>query len=923
MNVFHRFTRESLIRNRSRTLVTIVGIILSVALLSAVTEGAYSGVQFLRRSVEQRAGSFFGYFDNLTEGEASQLTQSHEITKSTTWQDIGWAAIGSSNDYKPYLHVVSVDADFRSLVAVNLTCGRMPEKAGEILLPDHLLTNGGVSIPVGETITLDVGRRVYDGDTLDADISFAEGETLENTRPSTYTVVGTYARFDYLIEDFGCPGYTALTCTENGGSVRLFARTASAEKFPAFLAAQSAVADDYRVNSELMNCYGVTGYANINSVIYGMAGVLLFLIAFGSISLIYNSFSISVSERTRQFGILKSVGATKKQIRGSVLYEAELLCAIAIPAGLVLGCAGIGVTLYCLRDSFGFLTAGDSYTDPVQMKLVLSPIALVVSAAVGLVTALVSAWVPARRAVRIDPIRAIRQSEDIAVRGRDVRTSRLCQKFFGFEGMLAVKNFGRSRKRYRATIMGLFLSVTLFISASSFCAYLKDAVGNVADSGGAQADIYYDLKGGDAAKVQSLYDLLRSVQGVDGSVYYSESWMSTAAPAANVTADYRRVIEQTFATDQELPAGQVPFAANVLYIDDASFRGLLRANSLREEDYFNADAPLALAANTVSGTLETDGQTQWYRCAVLDESRLPVTLTDKTVLDRDGYEYSGQTREVSGETYYLYYTTEYMKTLWDSYEENHGMVYDESMALAVPESEAVVRSDYRVGAAVKESPYYVDGSMLTLLYPRSVMTAMLLNGQVDTENLPGYDASDSVKMAFTARDHAEVTRQMGSLLSEQGISRAELTDRAEQDESRRAEVTVVNVFSYGFIILISLIAMANVFNTISTSISLRRREFAMLRSVGLTQKGFRRMMDYECLIYGLRALTCGLPASFVMTLVIYLIVGQAFARSFYIPWYSVAIAVGSVFAVVFATMLYATGKIRKENTVDALKNENL
>ena len=121
MNVFHRFTRESLIRNRSRTLVTIVGIILSVALLTAVTEGAYSGVQFLRRSVEQRVGSFFGYFDKLTEGEASQLTQSHEVTKSTTWQDIGWAAIGSSNDYKPYLHVVSVDADFRSLVAVNLT----------------------------------------------------------------------------------------------------------------------------------------------------------------------------------------------------------------------------------------------------------------------------------------------------------------------------------------------------------------------------------------------------------------------------------------------------------------------------------------------------------------------------------------------------------------------------------------------------------------------------------------------------------------------------------------------------------------------------------------------------------------------------------------------------------------------------------
>lgn len=178
-------------------------------------------------------------------------------------------------------------------------------------------------------------------------------------------------------------------------------------------------------------------------------------------------------------------------------------------------------------------------------------------------------------------------------------------------------------------------------------------------------------------------------------------------------------------------------------------------------------------------------------------------------------------------------------------------------------------------------------------------------------------------MAFTARDHAEVTRQMGSLLSEQGISRAELTDRAEQDESRRAEVTVVNVFSYGFIILILAHRDGErVQHHLHEHLPAPPRvRDAQVR--GLTQKGFRRMMDYECLIYGLRALACGLPVSFVMTLVIYLIVGQAFARSFYIPWYSVAIAVGSVFAVVFATMLYATGKIRKENTVDALKNENL
>ena len=136
-------------------------------------------------------------------------------------------------------------------------------------------------------------------------------------------------------------------------------------------------------------------------------------------------------------------------------------------------------------------------------------------------------------------------------------------------------------------------------------------------------------------------------------------------------------------------------------------------------------------------------------------------------------------------------------------------------------------------------------------------------------------------------------------------------------------VTVINVFAYGFIILISLIAMANVFNTISTSISLRRREFAMLKSVGLTNKGFDRMMIYECLIYGFRGLVWGLPAAFLMSYAIYLIAGISYDTSFYVPVHSIVIAVGSVFVVVFATMLYATRRIRRDNPIDALKNENL
>ena len=99
-------------------------------------------------------------------------------------------------------------------------------------------------------------------------------------------------------------------------------------------------------------------------------------------------------------------------------------------------------------------------------------------------------------------------------------------------------------------------------------------------------------------------------------------------------------------------------------------------------------------------------------------------------------------------------------------------------------------------------------------------------------------------------------------------------------------------------------------------------EFAMLRSVGMTRLGLNRMMNYECLLYGFRALAFGVPLSGLMTVLIYEAVGQAVSSSFQVPWSAVAVAVCSIFAVVFSTMLYAMGRIKRENPIDALKNEN-
>ena len=176
---------------------------------------------------------------------------------------------------------------------------------------------------------------------------------------------------------------------------------------------------------------------------------------------------------------------------------------------------------------------------------------------------------------------------------------------------------------------------------------------------------------------------------------------------------------------------------------------------------------------------------------------------------------------------------------------------------------------------------------------------------------------------LTSSDHTASFENLATMLTENGLSSRQLFDYAANAETNRNVVTIIRVFAYGFIVLISLIAAANVFNTISTNISLRRREFAMLKSVGMTQKGFRRMMNYECLLYGSKALLLGLPVSCGITYLIYRAVTTAYETSFHLPWAAIGIAVLSVFLVVFATMMYSMSKVKKDNPIDALKNENL
>ncbi len=940
MNIFKQFTNRSLKENKTRTVVTIIGIILSVAMFTATMEAFVTVQSYLVNYAETYNGKYHVGFYDVEFDDVSKITDDERVEKYTYIQDIGYAEIGSSNEYKPYLYIAGVPTDFTDVMPIHLTEGRLPENSSEIVVSDHLYSNGGVQLKLGQKITIQVGQRQWtdllniseeeykalEGDNwqkLTQQRSFWKSdneeaqEVLINTKEKTYTVVGFCVRPDQSsIEPYSAPGYTAFTINEkdNTNSQSIYTILEKPIEYGKFktdiINSLSGISSS--VNDDLL-MYSFNSFDSAFPVlVFGLLSILIGLIVFGSVSLIYNSFSISVSERTKQFGILKSIGATKKQIRKSVLYEASVLCVIGIPIGLISGCLGIAVTFHFLSDSISTFLA--DLTD-LKMQFVFSPLAIIAASAISFVTVIISAYIPARKAIKINPIESVRQSNEIKIKRRSVKVSPLTQKLFGFEATLSSKNFKRNKRKYRATVFSLFVSVVLFISASSLATYFTNIV--EAESQDMKYDVainvfnYEDRTDGEPFTETEefrtkLYNGLKSIKGIDEFTltqqigtdfnvdknYISEEFLNMINKERNNSADKKKELNGIFTYN---------------FIDDDAFKRLLKKEGISEEGYFDKENPKALVYDIGTYIYQTDSDERVYIVPFLNKDAFPATLEITEILpwfeeNGEEYYYCGETVVKYGITYYVYDI---------GYDE--GEEFDESTKRYLTEEEAVNHLEISIGAFLSEKPYFT-GHNTNLIYPESVKEKVMLEGYWQTHAY------------ILCEDHSKIASDVSRLIRDIGgdTNHVSVVDYAAEIESTRALVTIAKVLAYGFIVLISMIAAANVFNTISTNISLRRREFATLKSVGLTSKGMRRMMTFESILYGVKSLLFSLPVSLAMTYLVYLVASDSgYSMGFYIPWDKFIIAIASVFIIVVLSMVYSIKKVNKENTVETLRNENI
>ena len=481
MNIMNRLAWRSLWKNRTRTLVTIIGIVLSAAMFAAVVTLGVSLLQYLVDITIYNTGDYFIRFDDATPEQVEEIESREEISQLGMTKTLGYVNVGTQEQNQSYI-LSAVDEDAFAMRPIHLESGRLPEKADEIAVPAHCLwylRAVGMQGELGEQLTLDVVPRYEDEHYYEQMPEFPIEDIPNFTR--SYVIVGIVENESSRLSDWSMEPMNFITADDETHPfhwARLFAKTA--DPMDAYTLESASLATICSVNTELLNYYGASKYTNINEIIYTVCAILMVIILACSVSLIYNAFSISLTERAKDFGLLSSVGATKKQLRRSVYFEALALSIIGVPIGILCGFFGIAVTLHLTGDLVTGLLTG-SVQSGVVFRAIPSLPAFVCAGVVAVVTVLISAWLPLKKAMKLDPISSIRQNGDYQI-PKKLRAGRISRSFFGVPGLMSAKYYAVSRKKYRTTVISLTLSVIFFLTSAGFTGILttmaKDTTNN-------------------------------------------------------------------------------------------------------------------------------------------------------------------------------------------------------------------------------------------------------------------------------------------------------------------------------------------------------------------------------------------------------------------------------------------------------------
>lgn len=848
MSILNDLTIKNLKLNKKRTIVTIVGIILSTALMVGIGLLFSSFQDYMIRDTISYNGKYEAEYGDVSLDKLNSIDKkdfSYFYQKA-----IGFSKFDSANEYKPYLYISSVNKEYFN--ELHLISGRFAENDKELVISNHINTNGGASYKLGDTVTLKYGERVIEGVNTLANNEYYEEETLNIVGEKTYTIVGIVERSNF--EDYSASGYSTFTLDMNDkeGTVNVFVMFNNKKKIikqSEDLAKKLGYDNAISYNSTLLALYGESTYGNIMKSMIMMIIIMLSLVSIGCIVVIYNSFAISVMERKKEFGLLSSIGATKKQLSYTVFFEALIEGIIGIILGICGAYIGIGTVILIINNLIGDILV-------LKLNLVTNIVFIIIPVIFMILVIFISALVPSRRAAKVSPIEAIRQNDDIKINKKKIKTGKLVNKLFGIEGEIALKNIKRNKKKYRVTIVSLFISIVLFISFSSYMNYTIDTASSV------MGEVPYDYQisyFGDDNDMDALNKISEIIKSNDVKEYVSYS-VSNLSIIGNYTYsdEYLDFYKSAYGDDGIKALTNLKYQYISIYIlDDISYN--------RYKELIGLDKDSVILLNKFKGVSYGNNKRVNYDIPVINNGDINIKICN----------FDGNDEDVD--------TTKYCNKKIDNI-----FITNKSFDL------------------IEEFSYMSD---FKLIVNKKLYDNISDSGTHYTQFNIISDNTDNID---------KLTKELDK------YDNVNYTNVKESMKQANNMILVVKILMYGFIGLITLIGVTSVFNTISTSMALRKREFAVLRSIGLTRKGFNKILFFESLFFGLKSLIYAIPVSLGVTIIIhYALADMMSISTIIIPWKAITISIISVFIIVLLTMMYSTSKIKKHNIIEQIREENI
>ena len=932
MNLMKTLTLKNLKLNRKRTIVTIVGIILATALLSAlvtlVSSFQYSMIEYQK----QKGGDFHVKFSNVKMSELSEFKNNRNIESTFETMGMGFAKLdGCKNEDKPYAYVMATDEAGFERGCFKLIEGRMAKNEDEIVIPRHLKTNGRIDIKVGDEITLDVGKR-YDSNTegviWENSAYEHEAETLTDIVTKHYKVVGIMERPGYGMEDYSAAGYTFVTYSDElaaidngtkseadttltvysrytqkalrnkdavtadiiGVDEKLFAKAnnssveMTAEESDRFLKEMENAKYDIYMNGFLIRYECVFPIDGTFKALFTVATVVALIIILTSVYCIKNSFNISITEKIRQYGMLASVGATRRQIKSSVKTEAAMLGVVGIPVGTMSGILASLILVKVVNAlSAGWLNFALSFHTSLP--------ALILAVILSIATIYFSATGSARRAAKVTPLEAIRNTKEIKIKSAKLKTPAIIGRIWGIGGVISYKNIKRNKKKYRTTVTSIVICSVTFIVISYFMSMAFSVVGM------SYASVDYNIGINMSCKkdldIEKLSELLSGIEGAEDYLVGAGYYFDVDKP--EYTKEYGEYCGQLYDDSEDVSQ---EFLITVL--NDKSYDKYASDAGVK-----NADTG-AILVNKCTFDVYNEKSSKYVK----EEMELYKYKAGDTI--RCGYnvydDASSDDNAVEGDTE-------------SSTEDNSGYVDEETINNGVRKT-----VDVTIAGVTDKVPtcYNGYGNTSLLFMNQKGFESLWADGKSGNELKPGNAIYSAYVVAENADEYQDTLEKETEENPEYSQISFYVSNMDKQMRDEKSLFTLLGVFAYGLIVVIALIGITNIINTLSTGMELRSREFATLRSIGMTDKQFAGMVRLESVFISVKALVIGVPLGILISYLLCVMMNRMDDAIIYEPPYkAIILCIVVVIMLIYAIMKLSMTKLRHNNIIETIKNENL